>query len=92
MGKYTIQQPNGLYAYYSDSFHTLWAYNLTKEQIIDLKIKLWNNTHQEAEENFNWELQHFDYKSDFLDDWIQDEDVLAEMHKKAEECEAYYDL
>lgn len=84
MGKYAVKQPNGLYCYYSDSFHYIWAYNMTFEQLVEYNARTWNKTLEEADRDMRWCLEKPLYSFDeLLEDWVwYDEEIHELMNAK----------
>ena len=82
MGKYVVKQPNGLYCYYADSTHEVWAYNMTFEELVDYNAKIWNREIEEAKTNILWTLENPVYTfKEFLEDWVWHNE---EIHKAME--------
>lgn len=80
MGKYAVKQPNGLYCYYADSLHEIWAYNMTFEQLVDYNAKAWNKTIEEAEKDMLWDLENPLYTfEELLEDWVHNEKIHEAM-------------
>lgn len=80
MGKYAVKQPNGLYCYYADSLHEIWAYNMTFEQLVDYNAKAWNKTIEEAEKDMLWDLENPLYTfEELLEDWVHNEEIHEAM-------------
>ena len=80
MGKYAVKQPNGLYCYYADSLHEIWAYNMTFEQLVDYNAKAWNKTTEEAKKYMLWDLENPLYTfEELLEDWVHTEEIYEAM-------------
>lgn len=84
MGKYAVKQPNGLYCYYSDSLHQIWAYNMTFEQLVEYNARTWDKTLEEASRDMRWCLENPLYSFDeLLEDWVwYDEEIHELMNAK----------
>jgi hypothetical protein len=92
MGKYAIKQPNGLYCYYSDSFHQIWAYNMNIEQLIAYNAKTWGKTLTQAKEDVLWMLENhiYDYQ-EMLEDWSwHDDEIEVQMNADPSVVEPCY--
>lgn len=80
MGKYAIKQPNGLYCYYADSLHQIWAYNMNLEQLIEYNAQTWNKTLSEAKEDVLWCLEYPLYTFEgMLEDWVWHDQEIEEL-------------
>lgn len=91
MSKYVVRQPNGLYCYYSDSFHEIWACNCTENQMAHFLRSELKKTQEEAMEIIRRDIAIFGWET-VMDDWHYRfyPDAVAVMEKRASECSAIF--
>lgn len=80
MGKYAVKQPNGLYCYYGDSSHEIWAYNMTFEQLVQYNAETWGKTEEQAKQDMLWDIENPIYNWDeLLEDWMYHENDIEDL-------------
>lgn len=82
MARYAVKQPNGLYCYYSDSVHQVFAYNMTFEQLVGYNADRWKKSDEEAERDMRWMLENRLYTfEELLEDWVWHNEEIHEAMK-----------